>query len=68
MCVDNGYSQGPWMSPQHFRKFVKPAPRRQCEAFMKRSAFALLHSDGDIDSILPDVVDTGIQAYQGIDY
>ena len=68
MCVDYGYSEGPWMSARHFREFVKPALKRQVKAFKKRGAFALLHSDGNIDPLLPDVVDAEIDACQGIDY
>ncbi len=67
MCVDYGHSRGPWMTPEHFRRFVKPRLKRQCEAFKRRGGFALLHSDGNIEPILAEVVDAGIDAYQGID-
>lgn len=67
MCVDYGHARGPWMRPDHFRRFVKPRLRRQCEAFKSRGGFALLHSDGNIEPILAEVVDAGIGAYQGID-
>jgi len=67
MCVDYGYSRGTWMSPEFFRRFVKPALERQCNAFKNAGGFAILHSDGNISGILDDVVEAGIDAYQGID-
>ncbi|MEM2904418.1 MAG: uroporphyrinogen decarboxylase family protein [Candidatus Bathyarchaeia archaeon] len=67
MCVDYGHSGGPWMRPDHFKRFVKPRLKRQCEAFRRRGGFTVLHSDGNIAPVLADVVDAGIDAYQGID-
>jgi len=67
MCVDYGCGTRPWISPSMFRRFVKPALKKQCDVFKKKEAFAVLHSDGNIESLLPDIVDAGISAYQGID-
>ncbi|MBO3831839.1 MAG: hypothetical protein FGF51_00425 [Candidatus Brockarchaeota archaeon] len=67
LCVDYGNQNGPWMSPVMFRKFVKPALKREVYAFKKKGAFVVLHSDGYIMPILQEIVDTGIDAYQCID-
>ena len=67
MCVDYGYSKGLWMPPVNFRRFIKPVLRKQCDAFKRRGGFSLLHSDGNVDAVLEDLVDAGIDAYQGID-
>jgi len=67
MCVDYGYSGGPWMPPELFRRFVKPALRKQCDAFRSAGGFALLHSDGNVEALLGDLAEAGIDAYQGID-
>ena len=67
MCVDYGMAERPWMSPQMFRRFVKPALARQTSAFASKGAYPILHSDGNIMSLLPDIVDAGVRAYQGID-
>ncbi len=67
MCVDYGHAKGPWFSPTYFREFIKPALRMQVNAFKRRGAYAILHSDGNIDSLLSDIVDAGVDAYQGID-
>lgn len=67
MCVDYGMVERPWMSPQMFRRFVKPALARQASAFASKRAYPILHSDGNILSLLPDIIDAGVRAYQGID-
>jgi len=67
MCVDYGLKDGPWMSPQMFRRFIKPALARQASAFAAKGAYPILHSDGNIMPLLPDIVDAGVRAYQGID-
>jgi uroporphyrinogen-III decarboxylase len=67
LCVDYGNQNGPWVSPAMFRRFVKPALERHANAFKKKGAFVVLHSDGYIMPLLKDVVDAGINAYQGID-
>lgn len=67
MCVDYGLGAGPWMSPEMFRRFVKPALARQCAAFWSKGVYPILHSDGNIMPLLPDIVDAGVMAYQGID-
>jgi uroporphyrinogen decarboxylase len=67
LCVDYGNKNGPWLSPQMFRRFVKPALVRHVNAFKRKGAFVVLHSDGNIAPLLPDIVDAGVDAYQGID-
>lgn len=67
LCVDYGHKTEPWLSPEMFRRFVKPALKQHCDAFKSKGAFVVLHSDGYTVPILPDMVDAGISAYQGID-
>ncbi|MEM2372673.1 MAG: uroporphyrinogen decarboxylase family protein [Thermofilaceae archaeon] len=67
LCVDYGNKNGPWLPPALFRRFVKPALRQHVDAFKKKGAFVVLHSDGNITPLLPDIVEAGVDAYQGID-
>ncbi|MEM4639004.1 MAG: uroporphyrinogen decarboxylase family protein [Thermofilum sp.] len=67
LCVDYGNKNGPWLPPALFRRFVKPALRQHVDAFKKKGAFVVLHSDGNIMPLLPDIVEAGVDAYQGID-
>ncbi|MGB9718008.1 MAG: uroporphyrinogen decarboxylase family protein, partial [Thermoproteota archaeon] len=67
LCVDYGNKNGPWLSPPMFRRFVKPALERHVNEFRRKGAFVVVHSDGYIMPLLGDMVDAGINAYQGID-
>jgi uroporphyrinogen decarboxylase len=67
LCVDYGNKNGPWLSPSMFRRFVKPALERHVNEFRKKGAFVVVHSDGYIMPLLEDMVNAGINAYQGID-
>ncbi|MGQ9690901.1 MAG: uroporphyrinogen decarboxylase family protein, partial [Thermoproteota archaeon] len=67
LCVDYGNRSGPWISPDMFKKFIKPALKKEVDAFKRKGAFVILHSDGYIMPIMADIVDTGISAYQCID-
>jgi len=67
MCVDYGYRNSSWMSPKHFHEFVEPALKRQCDTWHSKGVWAILHSDGNTNSILDHMVDGGIDAYQCID-
>jgi hypothetical protein len=67
LCVDYGNKNGPWLSPQMFEKFVKPALARHVNAFKRKGAFVVLHSDGNIAPLIPHIVDAGVDTYQGID-
>ena len=42
---------------------MKPALERHVKAFKRKEAFVVLHSDGDIAPLLPDIVDAGVDAY-----
>jgi len=40
---------------------------RHVNAFKRKGAFVVLHSDGNIAPLLPDIVDAGVDACRGID-
>ncbi|MEM3449811.1 MAG: uroporphyrinogen decarboxylase family protein, partial [Nitrososphaerota archaeon] len=44
-----------------------PALERHVDEFKRKGAFVVVHSDGYIMPLLGDMVDAGINAYQGID-
>jgi uroporphyrinogen decarboxylase len=66
---DLGAQNGPIMSPELYRKFLKP---RQTKLFshIKKSAKndvkVLLHSCGSIRKLIPDLIETGIDALNPI--
>lgn len=53
---------GPVMSPGHFREFVLPYLRRSVEAAHEAGAPYIKHTDGNIWSLLDDMVEAGIEA------
>jgi len=59
---DFGTDHSLFISPAHYREFVLPYLRSMVNAFHKRGAFVLLHSDGNINAILEEIVGTGIDA------
>jgi uroporphyrinogen decarboxylase len=60
---DYGMQQAPMFRPQHFTDLVKPVNQRMVVAVKELSdARVLLHSCGSIAPMIPDMIDTGIDA------
>lgn len=67
MTVDD-YSdnRGPIMGPELFKKFILTAIRRQCEATHQLGGYFIKHTDGNLWSILDDLVEIEIDGWHGI--
>ncbi len=64
---DLGFQDRPYMRPQLYRDRVKPYHRRYVEAIKsKTNAKVLLHSDGAIAPLIPDLIEIGIDAINPI--
>lgn len=60
---DYGMQQAPMFRPQHFTDLVKPVNQRMVTTVKELSdARVLLHSCGSIAPMIPDMIDTGIDA------
>lgn len=61
-CSDDVADQrGPMVSPDSYRKFIKPRHRRFFDMVHSRSdAKVLFHSDGSLPKLLPDFIEIGI--------
>jgi len=59
---DMGYVHGPMLSPELFRKFITPSLKKMVTTFKSRGAKVLMHNDGQLMSIMDDLVDAGIDA------
>lgn len=64
---DMGYKNTPFFSNKMYRELLQPFHRRAVEWAHKKGIFAHLHSCGNIMSLLPDVVDTGVDALNPIE-
>ncbi len=53
---DYAFKNGPFMSPKNYKEYVFPWLRDICHAAHKRDCKILLHSDGDLTSLLHDLV------------
>jgi uroporphyrinogen decarboxylase len=67
MPCDYAHKGGPFISPKRFKEFILPALKEQVEAFHKKGAYVIKHTDGNINLLLDDLVSSGIDALQCID-
>jgi len=60
---DFGDNHGPMVTPDKFRRFILPYLKRQVEILKKRGAWVFLHCDGNVNILMDDIVNTGIDAF-----
>ena len=63
---DMGMNGRTLISPDHLREFFFPAMRRQFKAWKDAGGRILLHSCGNVDAVLEDLADSGIDAINNI--
>jgi len=57
---DLGMQQGPMLSPEHFRKYIKPTYQRLVAPAQDSGCIIHMHSDGDIRTLTEDLLEIGI--------
>lgn len=50
------------INPATWREFFKPVYKAFCDLAKKYNKFVVMHSDGYIDSIIPDLIEIGVNA------
>ncbi len=58
---DLGMQVGPMISPDLFRKFIKPVYQRMMQRARERGLIVHMHSDGDIRMLADDLIDGGVE-------
>ncbi len=58
---DLGMQVGPMLSPDHFRKYIKPSYQRLMAPARDKGLIVHMHSDGDIRSLVDDLIDGGVE-------
>ncbi|MBQ7384620.1 MAG: hypothetical protein IJV72_07530, partial [Clostridia bacterium] len=58
---DLGMQVGPMIPPEHFRKYIKPSYERLMKPARDAGIPIHMHSDGDIRSLVDDIVDSGVE-------
>lgn len=59
--------RGPIFSPHHFRQFVFPRLKQITDLCHRYGAPYIKHTDGNINSLLDDLVAAGVDAFQAIE-
>jgi uroporphyrinogen decarboxylase len=63
---DYGAQKNMLFSPKLWRKMIKPRLARMFAPFREAGLPVLMHSDGDIDVIMPDLVDVGLTCFNPV--
>lgn len=58
---DLGMQVGPMLSPEHFRRYIKPSYQRLMAPAREAGCMVHMHSDGDIRALVDDLVDGGVE-------
>lgn len=65
--ADLAFTAGPFMSRDHYRKFVQPFHREICELAQSQEVPIIKHSDGNIWPILDDLLEAGFDGFHPIE-
>lgn len=63
---DYGQQSGLLMSPDMWRTLIKPGLAKMFSVIKNENKYIALHSCGDVTSILPDLIDIGLDIYQTV--
>jgi len=63
---DYGQQRGMIMSPESWRLFFKPCLAKMFEPIKSKGLPVMLHSCGNIEQILPDLIEIGLDVYQTV--
>lgn len=67
LCADYCFNDGPFLSPNMFRKFVTPYLTRLIAGYREMGAYAIKHTDGNIMPILDQLVSANPHGIHSID-
>jgi uroporphyrinogen decarboxylase len=63
---DWGSQQGLIMGPECFRKYIKPFLKELVAKVKKHGKYVLLHCCGNIEEVLPEIIEIGVDAYNTV--
>lgn len=58
---DLGMQVGPMLSPDSFRKYIKPVYQRLMQPARNQGCIVHMHSDGDIRTLVDDLIEGGVE-------
>jgi hypothetical protein len=59
---DLGMQVGPMLSPEYFRKYVRPSYQRLMKPAREKGCVVHMHSDGDIRQLADELIEGGVEA------
>lgn len=69
VCDDMGMQNSTWISPQTYRRLIKPYHQRLYHHIKtKTGAPILLHTDGSVSSLIPDFIEIGVDILNPVQY
>jgi len=69
VCDDVGMQNTTWISPDTYRKLIKPYHQRLYQHIKsKTGALLLLHSCGSVSSLIPDFIEIGVDILNPVQY
>ncbi|MBN1899814.1 hypothetical protein JW926_00645 [Candidatus Sumerlaeota bacterium] len=57
---DLGMQKGPMLSPENFRRYIKPVYQRLMKPARDQGCIVHMHSDGDIRTLVHDLIEGGV--------
>lgn len=57
---DLGMQNGPMLSPDQFKKYIKPSYQRLMNPAREHGVLVHMHSDGDLHDLIDDIIDGGV--------
>jgi len=64
---DMGYRNGPFFSPATYRELEFPSQKRLCDFFHRHGLPVILHTDGDVRSLIPQILEAGFDCLQPLE-
>ncbi len=64
---DWGFNKGLFISPWHFKKYILPYYSQIVQTFVKMGSPVLMHNDGNLNQVIEDLVNTGINGYHPVE-
>ncbi|HHW48904.1 MAG TPA: hypothetical protein GXX14_09840, partial [Clostridiaceae bacterium] len=58
---DLGMQNGPMLSPEYFRRYIKPSYQRMMKPARDKGVIVHMHSDGYICDLVDDLIDGGVE-------
>lgn len=58
---DLGMQKGPMLSPEQFRRYIKPSYQRLMKPAREKGIIVHMHSDGDLHDLVDDLIDGGVE-------